>query len=178
MLDKKGYKEGEAVLRFKSDIDDPNPAMRDFPLARINLHKHPLKKSKYKVWPLMNLSVAIDDIELKMTHIIRGKDHMDNAKRQKMIFDIFNKKFPKTHFIGRIKFTDLILSKRKINELIDKGVFKGEEDERIPSIASLRKRGYKREVFVDFVRERGISEVDKVISEKDFFEALNRFNKG
>ena len=115
MLDKKGYKGGEAVVRFKSDINDPNPAMRDFPLARIDLHEHPLQKNKYRVWPLMNLSSAVDDIELKMTHIIRGKDHMDNAKRQKMIFDVFKKKFPKVYFIGRIKFTDLVLSKRKIN---------------------------------------------------------------
>jgi glutamyl-tRNA synthetase len=53
-------------------------------------------------------------MELKMTHIIRGKDHMDNAKRQEMIFKIFGKKYPYAFFIGRIKFGDLVLSKRKI----------------------------------------------------------------
>ena len=179
MLDKNknSYKEGEAVLRFKSDLNNPNPAMRDFPLARINLHKHVLQKNKYRVWPLMNLSVAVDDMELEMTHIIRGKDHIDNAKRQKMIFDVFKKKFPKTYFIGRIKFTDLILSKRKINEMINQGVFSGDEDEKLPSIASLRKRGYKREAFVKFIEQRGITEVDKVISSKDFFDVLDRFNR-
>jgi glutamyl-tRNA synthetase len=177
MLDKSGYKEGEAVVRFKSDIKDSNPAMRDFPLARIDLHEHPLQKNKYRVWPLMNLSVSVDDMELKMTHIIRGKDHMDNAKRQKLIFDIFNKKFPKTYFIGRIKFTDLVLSKRKINQMIKEGIFSGDEDEKLPSVASLRKRGYKREAFVKFVEQRGITEVDKVISGKDLFDVLDRFNK-
>ncbi len=177
MLDKKGYAEGEAVVRFKSDIADPNPAMRDFPLARIDLHEHPLQKNKYRVWPLMNLSVAVDDMELKMTHIIRGKDHIDNAKRQKIIFNVFKKEFPKTYFIGRIKFTDLVLSKRKINQLINEGVYSGDEDEKLPSIASLRKRGYKREAFVKFVEGRGITEVDKVISGKDLFDVLDRFNK-
>ena len=176
MLDKQGYKEGEAVVRFKSDIKDPNPAMRDFPLARIDLHEHPIQNNKYRVWPLMNLSVAVDDMELKMTHIIRGKDHMDNAKRQKMIFDVFKKEFPQTYFIGRIKFTDLVLSKRKINQLINEGVYSGDEDEKLPSIASLRKRGYRREAFVKFVEQRGITEVDKVISGKDLFEVLDRFN--
>ena len=178
MLDKKGYKEGCAVVRFKSDLNDPNPAMRDFPLARIDLHEHPLQKKKYRVWPLMNLSVAVDDMELKMTHIIRGKDHMDNAKRQKMIFDVFGKKAPKNYFIGRIKFSDLILSKRKINEKIKQGVFSGEEDEKLPTIISLKNRGYTREAFVKFVEQRGITEVDKVISGKDLFEVLDRFNKG
>jgi len=177
MLDKKGYKEGEAVLRFKSKIDDPNPAMRDFPLARINLNTHSLQKNKYRVWPLMNLSVAVDDMELNMTHIIRGKDHMDNSKRQKMIFDVFKKEFPKTYFIGRIKFTDLVISKREIKKLIDQGKFENEEDEKLPTIASLRKRGYTREAFVKFVEMRGLTEVDKVISGKDLFEVLDRFNK-
>lgn len=177
MIDKKGYKEGEAVVRFKSDINDKNPAMRDFPLARIDLHEHPIQKHKYRVWPLMNLSVAVDDMELKMTHIIRGKDHMDNAKRQKMIFDVFKKPFPKTYFIGRIKFTDLVISKRKISALIKEGMFSGEEDEKLPTIASLRKRGYTREAFVKFVEQRGITEVDKVISGKDLFEVLDGFNK-
>jgi len=177
MLDKKGYKPGEAVLRFKSDMQDPNPAMRDFPLARINEHNHPKQKKKYRVWPLMNLVVSVDDIELGMTHIIRGKDHMDNAKRQKMIFDVFGKKFPWTYFMGRIKFNDLVLSKRKLNAMINSGEFSGEEDERIPTIASLKKRGYKPEAFTKFAEQRGLTEVDKVIDSKEFFKIIDGFNK-
>ena len=175
MLDKDkktNYKQGEVVLRFKSDMDNPNPALRDFPLARINEHKHPLQTNKYRVWPLMNLSVAVDDMELGMTHIIRGKDHKDNAKRQEMIFDVFNKKFPWTAFMGRIKFNDLVLSKRKISALIKSGEFSGNDDEKLATISSLKKRGYKRESFVKFIEQRGISEVDKVMSQVDFFKAL------
>jgi len=175
MLDKKAYNQGEAVLRFKSDLENPNPAMRDFPLARINEYKHPLQGNKYRVWPLMNLSSSVDDMELKMTHIIRGKDHKDNAKRQEMIFKVFNKKYPWNAFIGRIKFTDLILSKRKIKALIDKGEFSGYDDEKLATISSLRKRGYKRRDFAEFIEKRGISEVDKVISQKDFFKVLDEF---
>ncbi len=180
MLDKNGYKEGEAVLRFKSELEDPNPAMRDFPLARIDLHEHPLQKNKYKVWPLMNLSVAADDIEFKMTHIIRGKDHMDNAKRQKLIFSSFGKEkdFPWVFFIGRIKFSDLELSKRKIKTKIEAGEYEDSEDIRLPTIASLRKRGYKKEAFEKFIEQRGLTEVDKVITQKDFFDVIDRFNQG
>lgn len=179
MLDKNGYKEGGAVLRFKSDMHDPNPAMRDFPLARINLHEHPLQKKKYCVWPLMNLSVTADDIELKITHIIRGKDHADNAKRQEMIYKALGaeKKFPWTFFMGRIKFTDIVLSKRKLNEEIRKGKYSGAEDARIPTVASLRKRGYKPEAFAKFAEQRGLTDVDKVISQGDFFKAIDVFNR-
>ncbi|HTZ41762.1 MAG TPA: glutamate--tRNA ligase family protein [Candidatus Omnitrophota bacterium] len=177
MMDKKGFKEGDAVLRFKSSMQNPNPAMRDFPLARINLKKHPKQGNKYRVWPLMNLVVAVDDMELNMTHIIRGKDHRDNAERQKMIFNVFGKKFPWTFFIGRIKFADLILSKRKINAAIKSGEFSGAEDARLPTIASLRKRGYKPEAFAKFVEQRGLTEVDKVMDSKDFFMVIDNFSK-
>jgi glutamyl-tRNA synthetase len=177
MLDKKGYKEHEAVLRFKSDMKNKNPAMRDFPLARISEATHPLQKNKYRVWPLMNLSVWVDDVDLKMTHVIRGKDHMDNAKRQELMYNVIGKKPPWTFFIGRIKFTDLILSKRKITAAIKGGEFSGEEDERLPTLASLKKRGYKPEAFAKFVEQRGLTEVDKVIDSKEFFHLLDNFNK-
>lgn len=176
------FKSGEAILRFKTPSEfggmkHKNPAMRDFPLARINEHEHPLQKNKYRVWPLMNLVVAVDDMDLKMTHIIRGKDHRDNAERQKMIYDVFGKKYPWTFFMGRIKFTDLVLSKRKINSLIESGEFSGVEDEKLPTIASLRKRGYKPEAFEKFIEQRGLTEVDKVISSKDFFKVIDDFGK-
>lgn len=179
MLDKKGYMSGEAVLRFKTPeqgMKHPNPAMRDFPLARISLDKHPKQGSKYRVWPLMNLVVAVDDMEYGMTHIIRGKDHRDNAERQRMIFNIFHKKFPWTFFMGRIKFNDLVLSKRKIKAAISEGEFEGWDDPRLPTISSLRKRGYKPEAFAKMAIQRGLTEVDKVMSQKDFFNVLDRFN--
>jgi glutamyl-tRNA synthetase len=177
MMDKHGYKPHEAVLRFKSDMKHKNPAMRDFPLARINETKHPLQGNKYRVWPLMNLVVTVDDIELKMTHIIRGKDHRDNAERQKMIYTVLDKKFPWTFFIGRLKFKDLILSKRKLNAAIKSGEFSGAEDERLPTLVSLKKRGYKPEAFAKFIEQRGLTEVDKVMDSKEFFQTLNNFNK-
>ncbi|MDP3966177.1 MAG: glutamate--tRNA ligase family protein [archaeon] len=184
MLDKNGFKEGDAVLRFKTPEEEqgmknPNPAMRDFPLARINETSHALQKKKYRVWPLMNLSVPADDIELKMTHVIRGKDHKDNAKRQKMIYKVLglDKKFPWTFFIGRVKFTDMELSKRKIVQATKEGKYSGWDDERLATISAIKKRGYKPEAFQKFAEERGLTEVDKVISTADFFKAIEIYGK-
>lgn len=179
MLDKttKGYIQGEAVLRFKANMKDKNPAMRDFPLARINLTPHPLQGRKYKVWPLMNLAVTVDDIELKMTHIIRGKDHRDNAQRQEMIYKVLNKKFPWVGFIGKIKFKDIELSSTKIRQDIDAGKYSGWDDSRLPTIASLKKQKYKPQAFYKFAEQVGLSEVDKVMDKKEYFTLLNAFNK-
>ena len=178
MLDKKGFAVGEAVLRFKSkDIKLANPALVDFPLARINEHKHPHVGNKYRVWPLMNLCVTYDDIEQKCTHIIRAKEHMDNAKRQEMIFDALGIKKPHTYFLGRYKFTDLEISKTKITERIKKGEFSGWDDIRLPLARNFKKRGYQPAAFEGMVKRRGLSEVDKVISQKDLFQVLNDFNR-
>ncbi|HOC97279.1 MAG TPA: glutamate--tRNA ligase family protein [Candidatus Pacearchaeota archaeon] len=176
---KENYKQGSAILRFKSSMQDSNPAMRDFPLARINENEHPRQKKKYRVWPLMNLSVTVDDIEYGMTHIIRAKEHMDNAKRQKMMYKVLGleKKFPWTYFMGRIKFNDLPLSKRKIVAAIESGDYEGWEDIRLPTLFALKKRGYKPEAFFKFAEQRGLTDVDKVMDSKDLFKILDTFNK-
>lgn len=179
MLDEKGYKEGQAVLRFKSDINNPNPALRDFPLARINLTKHPRVGLKYRVWPLMNLSVTCDDIEYNMTHIIRAKDHMDNAKRQELMYNALGLEnlVPVTIFLGRYNFTDLEISCTKTKKLIDEGKFDGWDDVRLPFIAALRKRGYTRDAFILMAEQRGLSDVDKVLTKEDYFAVLDEFNR-
>jgi glutamyl-tRNA synthetase len=177
MLDKKGFKEGEAVLRFKTSLDSNNPALIDFPLARIVSVPHPRQGTKYKVWPLMNLCVTYDDMEQKCTHIIRGKEHRDNATRQEMIFDALGIKKPWTFFLGRYKFEDLEISKTKIGERIKKGEFKGWDDIRLPLARNFKRRGYQPEAFAKMVEQRGLSEVDKVMSQKDLFTILNNFNR-
>jgi glutamyl-tRNA synthetase len=171
------YEPGEVVLRFKSSMKDKNPAMRDFPLARVNLEEHPLQKHKYKVWPLMNLSVSVDDIEMGMTHIIRGKDHRDNAERQKMIFKVFNKDYPWVAFLGRYHFKGMELSTSKFRKEIEQGKYKGWDDPKLPTVASLAKRGYKPEAFWKMAEHIGLSEVDKTLDEKEFFKLLDEFNK-
>jgi glutamyl-tRNA synthetase len=177
MLDKKGFKEGEAVLRFKSNMKDKNPAMRDFPLARINLIKHVRKGNKYRVWPLMNLSVTADDIDLKMTHVIRAKDHRDNAERQKRIYTALGKKFPWTGFLGRIKFKDMDLSATKMRKEIEEGKYSGWDDEGLPTVSSLKKQKYKPMAFWKFAEQIGLSESDKVMDKKEFFKLLDAFNR-
>ncbi len=176
MMDKNGYKPGEVVLRFKSNMKDKNPAMRDFPLARINLEKHPRVGNKYRVWPLMNLAVTVDDIELGMTHVIRGKDHMDNAKRQELIYKALEKKFPWVGFLGKFKFKDLELSTTKIKKDIENGKYSGWDDPKLPTIAALKKK-YKPEAFLKLAEQIGLAENDKVIDKKEYFLLLDNFNK-
>ncbi len=171
------YKPGEAVLRIKTDITHDNPAMRDFPLMRINEHVHPRQRTKYRVWPLMNLSVFVDDVESGVTHTIRGKDHMDNAKRQEFLYNYFKKPIPESLFIGRINFTDLKISCSKTKALIEEGKYKDWSDIRLPFLVALKRRGYQPDAFIRYSLDVGVTQTDKLVSAEEFFKSINHFNK-
>jgi len=179
MFDKRhGFKEGEAVLRFKSDMQHKNPAMRDFPLARINDSEHPRQGLKYRVWPLMNLSVFVDDVEANMTHIIRAKDHEINAQRQELMYRALDiKDIPETYFLGRYNFEGLELSASKTRAKIEEGKYSGWDDIRIPFLQALKRRGYQPQAFLKYTQKTGLSPVDKTIPAEEFFKIVNSFNK-
>ena len=44
--------------------------------------------------PTYNFSVAIDDIQMKITHVIRGEDHLSNTPKQVLIYDALNSELP------------------------------------------------------------------------------------
>jgi glutamyl-tRNA synthetase len=179
MFDKKAHQEGDAVLRFKSSMQDKNPAMRDFPLVRINDSEHPRQKFKYRVWPLMNLCVTVDDIEAGMTHIIRAKDHADNAKRQEMMYKALSlgEQFPKTYFVGRYNFEGMEISCSKTKAKIKEGIYTGWDDIRVPFLRALKRRGYQAGAFLKYTELVGVSPVDKTVPQEEFWKSINAFNR-
>ncbi|MFT4249837.1 MAG: glutamate--tRNA ligase [Candidatus Woesearchaeota archaeon] len=176
-LMKTTWEPGDAVMRLKTDLTHKNPAMRDFPLMRIHHGNHPRAGTKYAVWPLMNFSVFVDDVESNMTHILRAKDHADNAKRQEYLYKYFNKPIPETFFVGKINFTDLKLSTSQTRKLIDEGVYTGWDDIRLPFLPALRRRGYQAEAFLRLADEVGITQTDKTLSKEEYFKTINAYNK-
>lgn len=177
MFDGKKFNQGDAVMRIKTDVRHKNPAMRDFPLFRINDDEHPRTGKKYRVWPLMNFSVFCDDHDAGMTHIIRAKDHADNAKRQEYLYKYFDAPIPETLFVGRINFEGLNISASQTRKLISEGVYEGWDDIRIPFLLAFRRRGFVPETFLRYAMEVGVSLADKRVSAEEFYKAIHAFNK-
>lgn len=165
------------VVRAKADITNKNPALRTFPIARINRNNHARVGNKYKVWPNYNLACAIDDSIMGITHVIRGKDLEIGEHRQKMIQKALGLKSPEYFHYGRMKFEDMELSKSRLTEKIEKGEFEGWLDPRVPSIASFRKRGYKALAFREFIKQLGISKRDSRITSDEYYKGLDFHNK-
>jgi glutamyl-tRNA synthetase len=173
----KEYKQGEAVARIKTELQHKNPAMRDWPAFRINDSKHPRVGVKHRVWPLMNMAVSVDDIELGVTHVIRAKDHQDNAKRQEYVYNYLGKKAPQALFVGRINFIDMKVSCSHTRPLVENGKYDGWDDIRLPFLDALKRRGYQAEAFIKYALDVGLSLADKKVTKKEFFKIVNAFNR-
>jgi glutamyl-tRNA synthetase len=171
MLDS-GYTEGQAVVRVKTDLENPNPAVRDWPALRVidtKKYPHPRVGSKYIVWPLYNLAAGIDDHLMGMTHIIRGKEHYTNMVRQKYMYQYLGWEYPEAIHYGRLKITGADLSKSKIVAGIKAGTYTGFDDPRLGTFAALRKRGITPEAIKKMIIEVGIKPNDVTLSWENLF---------
>ena len=118
------FYEGEASVRVRTELDHPDPAMRDFPAFRILRQPlHP--RIDAVVYPLMNFSVAVDDHLLGVTHVIRGKDHIANTRRQRYIFDYFGWDIPVYRHYGRMGIEGVVLSTSQMRQGIESGDVRG-----------------------------------------------------
>jgi glutamyl-tRNA synthetase len=170
------YREGEAVLRVKTDLHHPNPAVRDWPAARmIDTEKfpHPRVGSKYKVWPLYNLACGVDDHLMGITHIIRGKEHLTNEVRQQYMYQHLDWKYPEAIHYGRLKITGATLSKSKIVQGMREGIYKSWDDPRLATFAALRRRGIQPDAIKKMIIDVGPKTSDVILSWENLY-AYNR----
>jgi len=158
MLDH-AFKEGEATVRIKTDLNNPDPAMRDFPAFRI-LDSPPHPKVQAHVYPLMNFSVVADDHLLGVTHVIRGKDHIANTRRQRYIYDHFGWKVPIYRHYGRMGIEGVVLSTSQMRLGINEGTYTGWDDIRLGTLRALGRRGIRPEAVRNAVLAIGIGDTD------------------
>jgi len=156
-------KQGDYVLRIKTSMQDKNPAFRDRVLFRISEREHPKTKKKYRVWPLLEFSWAIDDHLLGITHIIRGKELEIESQMEEFIWKIFN--WPKLEIIhtGLLKIEGVKISKSKGQKEVKEGRYVGWDDPRLWSLQSLEKRGIKPEALRKFIINLGLSKSETTV---------------
>jgi len=89
----------------------------------------------------MNFSVALDDHLLGITHVIRGKDHIANTRRQRYIFDYFGWEPPIYYHYGRMGIEGVILSTSQMKAGIAAGEYSGWDDIRLGTLRAIARRG-------------------------------------
>jgi len=165
-------KEGQGVVRIKTDLKNKNPAVRDWPAFRIvDKSEHPFEK-KERVWPLLNFASAIDDHDFGITHIIRGIDLSVSDDRQKYLYEHFGWKYPETIYTGKLNVKG-VKSTSQTKELIKSGKLKGWDDIRTGNLKSLRRRGFQADAIVNFIKDLGLNR-NEVNVDLDNLYAYNR----
>ena len=154
-----GFSEGEASVRIKTDLLHPDPAMRDFPAFRI-LDTPPHPKVTAHVYPLMNFSVVADDHLLGVTHVIRGKDHIANTRRQRYIYDHFGWEVPVYRHYGRMGIEGVVLSTSQMHRGIQEGTYTGWDDIRLGTLRALARRGISPDAVRNAMLAIGIGDTD------------------
>ena len=164
---------GEAVLRVKTDINHKNPAIRDWVAMRLVDETHPRLGNKYRIYPMMNFSVAVDDHLMGMTHVLRGKDHLANSEKQKYLYDHMGWDLPEFIHYGRLKMEDIALSTSKALEGIENGTYSGWDDPRLGTLRAVARRGIDPRTIYNLITEIGVKMADSAISWKKIY-GLNR----
>ena len=165
--------EGAAVVRVKTSMSLPNPALRDWPALRIQHSPHPVVGEKYKVWPLLDFQSAVEDHMQGVTHIIRGKDLMDSTRKQTLLYEHFGWTYPEALYWGRVKVHEFGgFSTSGMSSSITKGEYDGWDDPRLPTLRALRRRGFEPQSLISLWSEIGLTQKDISIS----MQTLEAFN--
>ncbi len=165
--------EGEAVAVVKTDLNHPNPSVRDWIAFRIINAVHPRVGDRYRVYPMMSFSVAIDDHYLGLTHVLRGKDQLTNTDKQRYIFEYNGWKRPYYYHYGMIKFPGLKLKTSLMKKGILSGQYDGWSDVRLGTVRAFARRGYQPETFRRYWINSGLREIDAIFS-IEIFDSINR----
>ena len=171
MFDK--YKPGEAVVRFRGDMQSENTVMRDPALFRIIEESHPLLMDKYRVWPNYDFAVAIEDSIDGITHALRTKEYELRNELYYTILDRLQMRKPKMLEFSRLEFEGMPVSKRVLKPLVENGQVSGYDDPRLPTLEAMRKRGIVPEAIRKFVLSLGFTKSDTLAP----FDTLESFNR-
>ncbi len=158
------YNKGDAVVRIKTDLNHPNPALREWPALRIATNTHPRTGDKYRVWPLYNFSCGIDDHEMVISHIIRGKEHEVNTLRQKQLNILLGWEYPEIINVGRLGLEVGILSKSKIRAGLEAGTYNSWDDPRLGTLRALKRRGLQPETIRELMIQVGPKPINATLS--------------
>ncbi|MFM1879980.1 MAG: hypothetical protein RLZZ344_214 [Pseudomonadota bacterium] len=161
------FADGTYVLRAKIDMASPNMNLRDPVLYRIRHAHHHRTGNAWCIYPLYDYAHPLSDAIEGISHSICTLEFEDHRPLYDWLvekvahaghFDV--KRLPHQYEFARLNLTYVVLSKRKLVELVESGAVAGWDDPRMPTLVAARRRGYTPEGFRRFVEQGGVSKSD------------------
>ena len=163
------HPDGAHILRAKIDMESPNINLRDPAMYRIRHAHHHRTGDKWCLYPTYDWAHGVSDAIEHITHSICTLEFQDHRP----LYDWFNAKLaeggklerplPQQIEFARLNFTYLVLSKRKLIQLVEEKHVDGWDDPRLATLVGARRRGYTPEGFRLFCDRIGVAKADSWI---------------
>jgi glutaminyl-tRNA synthetase len=163
------HPDGAHVLRAKIDMASPNINMRDPVLYRIKHAAHHRTGDKWCIYPMYTYAHPIEDAVEGITHSLCTLEFEDQRPFYDWLLEhlaqggLVKRPLPQQIEFARLNLTHVLLSKRKLIQLVEEGHVDGWDDPRMPTLAGARRRGYTPEGFRRFAERIGVSKANQVI---------------
>jgi len=163
------HADGSMVLRAKIDMASPNINMRDPAIYRVRRAHHHNTGDQWCIYPMYTFAHPIEDALERITHSICTLEFEDQRPFYDWLLErlaeagLLAHPLPKQYEFARLNLTYVVLSKRKLIQLVEEKHVSGWDDPRLPTIAGARRRGYTAAGFKLFTDRIGVSKADSWI---------------
>lgn len=163
------HADGSMIVRAKIDMASPNINMRDPAIYRIKRATHHNTGDTWCIYPMYTFAHPIEDALERITHSICTLEFEDQRPFYDWLLErlaeggLLAHPLPRQYEFARLNLTYVVLSKRKLIELVENKHVSGWDDPRLPTLAGARRRGYTPEGFRLFAERIGVSKADSWI---------------
>jgi len=158
------FADGAHVLRAKIDMASPNIVMRDPIIYRIKREPHYRTGTKWVIYPMYDFAHCLSDALEGITHSICTLEFENNRPLYDWIVErLITGNRPQQIEFARLNLSYTVLSKRRLIELVQKGLVQGWDDPRMPTVTGMRRRGYTPEAIRNFCAAIGVAKNDNLI---------------
>jgi glutaminyl-tRNA synthetase len=163
------FPDGTCVLRAKIDVAASNMKMRDPLLYRIRHAHHHRTGDAWCIYPMYDWAHPLEDAIEGVTHSICTLEFENNRELYDWVVDHTGVSGrhgyvrPYQHEFARLNLDYTVMSKRKLLTLVERGHVSGWDDPRMPTIAGMRRRGYRPEAIRAFADLIGVAKVNSVV---------------
>ncbi|HVW34094.1 MAG TPA: glutamine--tRNA ligase/YqeY domain fusion protein [Acidimicrobiia bacterium] len=163
------FGDGERVLRARIDLAASNMKMRDPLLYRIRHAEHHRTGSAWCIYPMYDWAHPLEDAIEGVTHSLCTLEFENNRELYDWVIDHTGVSArhgyvrPYQHEFARLALDYTVMSKRKLLTLVEEGHVAGWDDPRMPTIAGMRRRGYRPEAIRAFADLIGVAKVNSTV---------------
>jgi len=167
------FPDGSRVLRAKIDMASPNLNMRDPVMYRILHATHHRTGDAWCIYPMYDYAHGQSDSIEHVTHSMCSLEFADHQPLYRWFIEQLGI-FPSQQIeFDRLNFTYIVLSKRKLLQLVQERRVSGWDDPRMPTLSGLRRRGFTPEAIRAVVTSLGASRTN-VVQDIEMLEHFQR----